>query len=429
MRAVLNPVLSGLARLLTDVFFRSIEVSGAARIPRGVPLLIVANHVNSVVDPMLLMGFVDDRMRMLAKSTLWSHPVMGPLLIVAGALPVYRHRDAGADATKNLETFARCREELSRGGIIALFPEGTSHNHPHPLPLKTGAARIALETLAQDPSTGLRVLPVGLVYEAKDRFRSRVLINVGEPIDPQDEASAYAMDRRGAVRTLTARIALSLDALTASYATWDEARLLNLAAAVIGHSTLREHFARSRVFLAAYREHVERDPSRVSTLVRSVETYENHLRDLSIEDDDVTAFPQRGRAWFELMANLPWGLAGFTLNGLPFVLTAWVRRRFSRTPDEAATNTLITGLFTFPLGWLAVGAAVGLLAGPLFGLLTVSLAPLTARAALRVRAAALLLQRPRPTTALLQQRAALAVEIREFEAESASSHASAALAK
>lgn len=310
MRALLDSVLSGLARVLTGVYFRSVEMQGAERIPRGVSLLIVANHVNSVVDPMLLMAFVDGRAHMLAKSTLWSHPVMGPLLVLAGALPVYRQQDAGEDAAKNLGTFARCRQELSRDGSIALFPEGTSHNHPYALPLKTGAARIALETLAHSPSNGLCILPVGLVYEAKDRFRSRVLLNVGEPIDPVAEALPFAVDSRDAVRVLTERIALSLETVTTAYATWEEARLLNLAAAITGGATLSECFVRSRTFLAAYRELRERDPSSLSDVVRSMEQYEEHLRERSIDDDDVTAFSQRGRAWLELGLNLPLVFSG-----------------------------------------------------------------------------------------------------------------------
>src|SRR5688572_15842142 len=110
MRPILDPVASSLAQVMTGVFFRSVERSGTDRIPGDAPLLIVANHVNSLADPLLLMGFVSGRARMLAKSTLWSHPVLGPLLVFAGALPVYRRRDAGEDVTKNLGTFARCHE-------------------------------------------------------------------------------------------------------------------------------------------------------------------------------------------------------------------------------------------------------------------------------------------------------------------------------
>jgi 1-acyl-sn-glycerol-3-phosphate acyltransferase len=199
-----------MTRGVLRVFFRQIEIVGLERVPRGAPLLVVANHVNSLVDPLLILAFLGLRPRILAKSTLWHHPVMAPLLILAGAVPVYRRQD-GADTSRNFDTFRRCRAVLAGGGAVLLFPEGTSHNEPHRLPLKTGAARIALESEACHGPLGLRVIPVGLSYEAKGEFRSRVLIQVGDPIDPAPESARYGRDGRVAVRALTERIARALD--------------------------------------------------------------------------------------------------------------------------------------------------------------------------------------------------------------------------
>ncbi len=412
MRAGLDTAVSGLARVMAGAFFRSTEVSGRSSIPSGAPLLIVANHENSLADPLLLMAFVDGRARILAKSPLWSHPVLGPLLVLVGALPVYRHRDAGQDVSRNLGTFARCHLELKRGGSVALFPEGTSHNLPHRLPLKTGAARIALDALTSGAS-GLRILPVGLIYEAKGRFRSRVLINFGTPIDPAPEVPVFEIKPRDAVVQLTERIAEGLETVTTSYESWDEARLLNLAAAVIGASTLAERFNRSRAFLAAYRELRARDPERVARVTASVEQYEQHLRDLSLLDEDVAAASQRGEARFKLFLHLPLGLVGALLNFIPYQITGWVTRRFARTPDEPATYMLMTALLAFPSAWLALGVTGWALAGPLAGALAVLIAPVAGASALRLRDALRVLRRSRPTLGLVRQREALAAMIRE----------------
>jgi 1-acyl-sn-glycerol-3-phosphate acyltransferase len=48
---------SRLARFALGVFFRDVEVIGRERAPRGVPLLVIANHVNNLIDPMVIMGF------------------------------------------------------------------------------------------------------------------------------------------------------------------------------------------------------------------------------------------------------------------------------------------------------------------------------------------------------------------------------------
>jgi hypothetical protein len=137
---------------------------------------------------------------------------VAPLLLVAGAVPVYRRQD-GLDTARNLDAFRRCRSALARGEALLLFPEGTSHSHPYRLPLKTGAARIALGTVEGQGPLGLRVVPVGLRYEAKGEFRSRVFIQVGEPLDPSPERERYAREGRAAVRALTTRIAHGLDAV------------------------------------------------------------------------------------------------------------------------------------------------------------------------------------------------------------------------
>jgi len=219
-RRVLDLASAGLARAATAVFFRDVEVVGADRLPRAAPLVMLANHVNNLIDPMLMLGYLGRRPRFLGKSTLWSHPVVAPLVLLIGALPVYRRRD-GEPVERNFETFARCRTVLAQGGTVALFPEGGSHNEPRPRPLKTGAARIALEA-AEAGAAGLRVVPVGLVYEDKQRFRSRVLVQVGEPIDPAPELALYATDPRAAVRALTARIAAALEAVTAPFSSQEE---------------------------------------------------------------------------------------------------------------------------------------------------------------------------------------------------------------
>ena len=242
-RRALNALVRGAGRIAVVIFFREVRVEELQRLraARG-PRLLVAHHVNSLVDPLLIFAFIPGRPRFLAKSTLWQHPVVAPLVILSEALPVYRHQD-GVDVARNMETFARAREILGEGGTVALFPEGRSHSEPQPLPLKTGAARIALAATGYGRAAGLRIIPIGVVYEDKGRFRSRVVLRVGDPIDPAPEAAAYAAEGRAAVRRLTDRIAAGLDEATPRGMTWPAgaapspnraARVLLLPAVVLG---------------------------------------------------------------------------------------------------------------------------------------------------------------------------------------------------
>jgi 1-acyl-sn-glycerol-3-phosphate acyltransferase len=212
------------ARIAVRVFFRGVRVeeTGRLRGARG-PRLLVAHHVNSLVDPLLVFALVPGSPRFLAKSTLWRHPVVAPLMVLSDALPVYRHQD-GVDVSRNMDTFARAREILGAGATVALFPEGRSHNEPRPLPLKTGAARIALHAARDGRAAGLRIVPIGIAYEDKGRFRSSVVLRVGRPIDPAPEAATYAGEGRVAVRMLTARIAAGLDEAAPGPIAWPAGR-------------------------------------------------------------------------------------------------------------------------------------------------------------------------------------------------------------
>jgi 1-acyl-sn-glycerol-3-phosphate acyltransferase len=320
-RRVLDALVRGAGRIAVFVFFRDRRVEELQRLrsARG-PRLIVAHHVNSLVDPLLLFALIPGRPRFLAKSTLWQHPVIAPLVIVSDAIPVYRHQD-GVDVARNMETFARAREVLGQGGTVALFPEGRSHSEPRPLPLKTGAARIALHALDEGRAAGLRIVPIGVVYEDKGRFRSRVVLRVGEPIDPAPEAAAYAAEGRAAVRKLTDRIAAGLEEATPRGMTWPP----------------------------------ENEPA-----------------------------PFRAARVLLLVLLLVAALFGMVLNWLPYRLPGWVAGALTRTPDEPATYKILTALLAFPAFWIAEAVAVGLALGAWAGVAMAIFAPGTGYAALLV---------------------------------------------
>ena len=155
----------GIARALVRIFYRVGRVG--APVPDGA-VLLVANHPNALLDPPIIVATSGRTPRFLAKSTLFSMPVIGWFVSGAGAIPVYRRVDAGADMSKNAEMFAAVERALAEGHAVCLFPEGMSHSTGRVEALKTGAARIALG--AADDGTGVRIVPVGLNYDQQDRL-------------------------------------------------------------------------------------------------------------------------------------------------------------------------------------------------------------------------------------------------------------------
>ncbi|GMI46879.1 hypothetical protein TrCOL_g2549 [Triparma columacea] len=71
---------------------------------------------------------------------------------------------------------------LANNGTIGMFPEGGSHDQGHLLPLKAGITIMALGSAAE--GTPVLIIPVGLVYFHAHRFRSKAVVQYGEPFPP-----------------------------------------------------------------------------------------------------------------------------------------------------------------------------------------------------------------------------------------------------
>jgi glycerol-3-phosphate O-acyltransferase / dihydroxyacetone phosphate acyltransferase len=176
------------------------------------------NHPNGLIDPALVFVALPRKISFLAKSTLFRVPVISFLLRTVEALPLYRRIDAGEDVSQNQKTFELCQQLLQKGGAIALFPEGVSHNSPKLMPLKTGAARIALGAVSVnqgDKPFDLKIVPVGLFYTSKTTFRSEALLHFGEsfPVSPV-ELDESGQPPREAVKDLTDKIENALREVT-----------------------------------------------------------------------------------------------------------------------------------------------------------------------------------------------------------------------
>ena len=113
---------------MTKFYYPRIEVTGDGLIPREGPVLLVANHPNSLLDPVIL-GIVAGRpVRLMAKAPLFDLPVLDTLLRGLGMGPVYRRSDDAKQVTKNVESLAIAGRQLAAGGVMGIFPEGKSHD-------------------------------------------------------------------------------------------------------------------------------------------------------------------------------------------------------------------------------------------------------------------------------------------------------------
>ncbi|MHC5018984.1 MAG: 1-acyl-sn-glycerol-3-phosphate acyltransferase [Planctomycetota bacterium] len=193
-------------------FYGTLNVTGAERIPQTGPVLICGNHANALLDAVLLGIAARRPVRFLAKAPLFDVPVLGRLLHGLGMIPTFRASDDASQVKRSLDSLSAGATALAGGAAVGIFPEGKSTDPAHLATLRSGTARMAIQAL-EAGAEGLQIVPVGMVYEAKERSGSEVWLRVGEPIDVSAFLAGHAGHPREQRQALTAELTARLKAV------------------------------------------------------------------------------------------------------------------------------------------------------------------------------------------------------------------------
>ena len=353
----------GFGRLAVHAYYKVERIGGS--LPGGA-LLLVANHPNTLIDPAAIQTTAGRRVRFLAKSTLFAWHPLSPLIRRSGAIPVYRKMDPGVDTSRNVEMFAAVAAALAAGEAICLFPEGTSHARGRLEPLRTGAARMVLNSCAAGhPVT---IVPVGLNFDALARFRSRLTTVFGRPLEYGDLAQSYADDEAAAVRELTNRIEQRLKHLMVEAEPRHDLpvveRIDRLYAAARGASRdAGERIGRRRLIAAGMTRLRERDPARLAEIMAHVEEYMASLGRFGLRERDLDQrIPATDVIRFALREGLlavllvPLALASAIVFALPYWLTDRIGRWAPNLQSRAVWQVIGGGLLH--ASWIATIASL-----------------------------------------------------------------------
>lgn len=342
-----------LSRLLGGLWFRRLRMEGPP-LPEG-PVLLLLNHPNALMDPLVAAALLPRTPRFVAKATLWKQPLLRPFLAIFHPIPVHRAQEGG-DADATAKTFASVHEAFAKGDMVGLFPEGISHGMADLAPLKTGAARLALSCPGP-----LSVVPAGLVYGERRLFRQGVLLRLGEAV-PFGDLKAGGLEPEN-VRAFTARLRNALKPLTLHGAEAERLKLARnlawlLAEASSSVSDLEAFRHRVQALLPKLDAMSGEDRGRLRHRVRAAQRW---LRQSGLRPDQVGhPYPfQEVAAWIPraalrlLLAPL---LLPFTLLFAPPV---WIVdravRALAREIDMVATTGILMGLLLLLL-WTGTGA-------------------------------------------------------------------------
>lgn len=182
-------------------------------------------------------------------------------------------------------------DRLDAGGAVGIFPEGGSHDRTELLPLKPGVAIMALGALANNPECGVKIVPCGMNYFHAHKFRSRAVVEFGNPVEvPMELVELYKNgQRREAVSQLLDTVYQALVAVTVTSPDYDTLMLIQAARRLYNPTgkklPLPMVVELNRRLVKGYTLH--KDDPRIKALKKSVLDYNNHLRYLNLRDHQV----------------------------------------------------------------------------------------------------------------------------------------------
>lgn len=374
------------ARGTANLVYREIDVHLAGAAFPGGSALLVANHFGGLADGVLLIDSAPRMPRVVARGVIWKVPIVGRLASAAGMIPVHRAADGGARAS-NDQMFSSAYSALDDGDLVLIFPEGVTQDVPHMAQVRTGAARIALGA-RRSGAGGLSIIPVGVHYEDKAGFRSRALVNIGEPVDLEEWVQSRGevrdgADDREAVRELTELINVRLRHVAPDYPDWSQAHALEAVAQVLLTDVDDGRQPSTRygdVALLASRLNRLPEPQRTE-LVDLGGTYRAALAAAGTTDQAVaTAGTRRTRSFGWVLDILlvlllaPFALLGLMAAAFPLLLVT-IASKLNIAPAVRATVVPGLAALLFTVEWVLLTLKAGRDLGGEAALATVVLFP------------------------------------------------------
>ena len=365
----------GLARLIIRWFVRGyyprIEITGGDLIPQSGPILLCANHANSLLDPVVI-GIVCRRpVRFMAKAPLFKHPILGPPMTALGMVPAYRGSDDTKSVRRNLESLDIGAQILIDGHAMGIFPEGKSTDQAHLEMIRSGAARMATQAV-EGGAKGVMIVPVGINYQRKERFRSSIWVHVAEPIDVDAAMAAHDFEERKARRALTTELQERLKSVIIhldepQWESWLEDLEILVPPREKTPNTPSSILARRKRIAEAINHFLQTDRSRAESVADQIEDYRNSVHASGLQVDSMV-LSQRGLMpvlrllghLVTLLLLMAPALLGTIYHFIPFFLVRKIAGRMDQPGRKTiATHRVIVGVPLYLLWY--IGMTIGLM--------------------------------------------------------------------
>ncbi len=174
--------------MLTHTIYR-VKVTGLENIPESGAVIVAANHV-SFVDPLIIGGAIRRPVRFVMYYRIFNIPVLKFVFKTGKAIPIAARNE---DKQVLEQAYKRIHEVIEHGNILGIFPEGKITSDGRINDFKKGVEKI----VGEQPTV---VVPMALcnlwgsLFSRRDpllkrrpyKFRARIELKIGQPIQPED---------------------------------------------------------------------------------------------------------------------------------------------------------------------------------------------------------------------------------------------------
>lgn len=362
---MLYAILRFLMLITGKLYFRSITIRNKELIPDNGPLMILANHPSTFMDPIVIATKLNRKVCFLAKGELFKGKFAKWILPKLNIIPVYRKQDDPNQMIKNEETFHKCYEHLEKGGAILMFPEGISITERKLREIKTGAARIVLGAEARNKvKLNTKVITIGLNYTDPHKFNNDLFVNIGKPINVSDYNEEYSKDTYKGARILTEAIRLNLEKLIININDEHTEQLISKIEMLykqklskdlgISENDKQADFKLTKNVVDSVNYYIQTNPDRAKKMNSRIDEYLNKLNQLGLTDSDLQQNQQNKslisgsiKSFLTIVVGFPIYVYGLINNYLPFEIPGRIAKKTIKRNEFKGAIVMVIGMLTF----------------------------------------------------------------------------------
>ena len=343
------------------LYYKRIKVKNAHYLEHEGPMIIIANHPNTLMDAWMVGYVCKQPIYYMAKGTFFNSPFKKWLLTGLNMIPINRKVDGKVEGVNNADSFEACYRILEQGKTLVIFPEGNSFPERQLRQLKSGTARIALETEKRNNGAlNLKVVPMGIFYAQAEKFRSSVLITIGQGINVTDHLEMFTENSSLAAKKLTEKFRLILERVLVTTENSDQEQMIEELFHFLRKKEDATNIEKGAAFMQELKERIEEiqllRPYMIAEIQHLLQSIRWQSEKLEIQADFINRrfrsrlyLMQVSLSILFLLIGMPLFVFGLVHNFLQYKLTDLLIPRLTKYVEYYAALGVLIGLILYPL--------------------------------------------------------------------------------